>query len=168
MHAITCTTCARHNHFVSAQVTVGRWCDSWRVTEHQSRTFFSGPTPAYPPPLSNIHCIGRVKNWHTQVWLKYFSGSPCLPLKYQFWAYWHVITVRHQGRQGKWTEGRFDTTNAREPVPLAVHNWMNSCSHTSMNSSWNVESRNCGIWYCLLIHELTTHLNIPGKDVFVE
>ena len=39
-------TCVSRTIILSAQVTVGRWCDTWRVTEHHSRTFFSGPTPA--------------------------------------------------------------------------------------------------------------------------
>ena len=52
----------------------------WQLTCHRTSEpdifLRSNTCPPPPPPLSNIHCIGRVKNWHTQVVLKYFSRSP--------------------------------------------------------------------------------------------
>ena len=145
---------------LSAQVTVGRWCDTWRVTEHHSRTFFSGPTPAlslkHPACLffwwlcvREHQCVGYLSQhlqdpislakWEidTKMWLKYFP----VPLKHPFGAYWDVITVSHQlACHGRANGPRADLTQlmhgsrglwqCRDPQ---------EGSHTWINSSGNLE-----------------------------
>ena len=134
-------TCVSRIIILSAQVTVGRWCDTWRVTEHHSRTFFSGPTPAlslkhpaclffwwlcvrehqwriFIPTPPRSHIIGQVRNWHKNV-SQIFSRTIETPVLGILGCDYRQPPTGMPW-QGKWTGGRFDTTNAREPRPLAM------------------------------------------------
>ena len=89
-------------------VTVGRRCDSWRVTEHQSRTFFSGPTPA-PNPLTFIALAEWKIDTHNCGWNIFLAPTIEIPVL-------GILACDYRqtptGREGKWTGGRFDTTNS--------------------------------------------------------
>ena len=95
----------------------------------------------------------------TQLGLKYLSGPQP--------SFGHIgmwLPPDSNCQEGKWTGGRFDTTNAWWLLPLAWQVSLNSGSHTSMNSSRNLESRNWGIRY-MVIQELILCTNLGWHNL---
>ena len=150
MHTITITlyVVRQAQSFCQRRVTVGRGCDSWRVTEHQSRTFFSGPTPA-PNPLTFIALAEWKIDTHNCGWNIFLAPTIEIPvLGILACDYCQTPTARRANGLGA------------DLTPLMPGSWrlwqvlsLNSGSHTWMNSSRNLESCNWGIRY-IVIQEL--------------
>ena len=134
------------------------WSPVWHLTCHRTSEpdIFLRSTTCRP--LTSIALAKWKIDTHNCDWNIFLVPSPVLGIL--ACDYRQTPT----GREGKWTGGRFDTTNAWWLLPLAWQVSLNSGSHTSMNSSRNLESRNWGI-RCIVIQELILCTNLGWHNL---